>query len=80
VPRYFFHLHNDIDALDEEGLDLADLEAARAKARDSVQFAAAESIRDKAHLVLDHRIDIADDSGAILETVRFGDVVTVESS
>jgi hypothetical protein len=47
MPRYFFHLHNDIDALDEEGVELADLEAARAMARHSVQFAAAESIKDK---------------------------------
>jgi hypothetical protein len=66
MPRYFFHLHNDIDALDEEGVELVDLDAARARARHSV------------HLVLDHHIDIADESGAILETVRFGDVVTVE--
>ena len=79
MPRYFFHLHNDIEALDDEGVDLPNLDAARAVARHSVQFAAAQSIKDKAHLVLDHRIDIADESGTILETVRFGDVVTVET-
>jgi hypothetical protein len=79
MPRYFLHLHNDIDALDEEGVELADIAAARALARHSVQFAAAESIKDNARLVLDHRIDIADESGAIIETVRFGDVVKVET-
>ena len=29
MPRFFFHLHNDIEAPDEEGLELSDLEAAR---------------------------------------------------
>ena len=78
MPRYFFHLHNDIDSLDEEGVELPGLEAARAMARRSVQFAAAESVKDEGHLVLDHHIDIADESGAIVETVRFRDVVTVQ--
>ena len=78
MPRFFFHLHNDIDAFDEEGVELPSIEAARAMARHSVQFAAAESIKDHGHLVLRHRIDIADETGAIVETVRFGDVVTTE--
>ena len=29
MPRYFFHLHNDIDCPDEEGLELPDLTTAR---------------------------------------------------
>lgn len=32
VPRYFFHLHNDVDAPDPDGVELANLDEARAMA------------------------------------------------
>ena len=78
MPRYFFHLHNDVHAPDHEGVELKDLEAARQIARHSAQFSAAESIKEKGHLVLDHRIDTEDANGTVLDTVHFRDVVTVE--
>jgi len=30
MSHYFFDLHNDVDALDDEGVELPDLEAAKA--------------------------------------------------
>jgi hypothetical protein len=78
MPRYFFHLHNDVEARDEEGIELADLEAARQLAFQNVRFTAGETIKEKGRIVLDHRIDIEDDKGNVLDTVRFRDAVAVE--
>ena len=78
MPRFYFHLINDVDARDEEGKDLRDLEAAREHARRNVLFTAAESIREMGHLVRSHRIQIEDADGKVLDTIHFGDVISVE--
>lgn len=78
MPKYFFHLHNDIDVLDEDGKELPDLDAARELARDNVRFTFAETIKEQSRANLDHRIDIEDEDGRVIETVRFGDVVSIE--
>ena len=41
-------------------------------------FSAAEAIKDQAHLVRGHRIQIEDADGKVLDTVLFGDVITVK--
>jgi hypothetical protein len=79
VPRYFFHLHNDVDAPDPEGLELTDLEAAKQFALSNARFTAAETIKDEGHFVGDHRIDIEDENGAVLDTIYFRDAVEVEA-
>jgi hypothetical protein len=77
VPHYYFHLYNDTIAMDEEGLDLPDLEAARAngikEAREMMLEAVAEG-----RINLSHRIDIADENGAVVDTVIFAEAITVE--
>jgi hypothetical protein len=78
VPRFYFQLHDDFDVIDEEGLQLPDLEAARAHAVRCVRVTFAETAKDEGRVVLHHRIDIADEQGAVLETVRFRDAVSVE--
>jgi hypothetical protein len=78
VPRFYFHLYDALDVLDEEGIDLPDLEAARAHAVRCDRVTFAETAKDEGRVVLHHRIDIADKQGAVLETVRFGDAVRVE--
>lgn len=74
--RYFFHLYNDIDTQDEEGIELADETAARKHAEGEARTMAAESVR-KGHLDLSHFIEVATDSGPPLFKVTFGEVVTV---
>ena len=78
MPRYYFHLLNDIDAPDEDGVELPDLEAALKYARRNALFTAAESIKEHGHLVRSHRIDIEDAQGTVLGTVRFEDVIAIE--
>lgn len=78
VPRYFFHLHNDIDLEDHEGEDLPDIAAARERATRDAQEMAALSVAQHSRLTLHHRVDVADENGAIIVTVTFGDVVEVQ--
>lgn len=79
MPRFYFHLRDDISAEDPEGAELPDLQAACARARNYAVDMAAASVRELHKIVLDHQIDVADQSGEILCTVKFGDVVAVES-
>ncbi len=78
VPRFFFHLYNDVDAPDEEGIELPDLAAARDYALRNARFTAGETVKETGHFVAAHRIDIEDEHGRVLATVRFADAVTIE--
>jgi uncharacterized protein YggE len=62
VPHYYFHLFDDLDVLDEEGLDLADDIAARVHAVEEARTMACEAVQ-KGYLNLGHRIEIEDESG-----------------
>ena len=77
VPRYFFDLYNDTIALDDEGKELSDLEAAQVIALAETYEMIKASIDDHAQVDLDHRIEVRDESGAIVYVMHFEDVVTV---
>ena len=79
MPRFFFHLHNDVDAPDPDGVELRNLEEARARALHHARFSAGQSVKDMGHIVGDHRIDIEDENGAVLDTVYFRDAVKIEA-
>ena len=79
MPRYYFHLRNDLSLDDEEGEEYPTLEAARERA---VQYAldmSAASVVEERKLNLHHRIEVADSDGRIVFAVKFGDVVKVEA-
>ena len=78
MPRFYFHLRNDLDVQDEEGQELPDAEAAHKQA---VQYAidmTAVSVREQRKVNLHHRIEVANEAGAIIDTVEFGDAVGIE--
>ncbi len=79
MPRFYFHLLNDVDAPDEEGKEFPDLDAAREHARRNIRFTAAESLKEQGRVVLSHRIQIEDGGGNVLDTVFFSDVVNIET-
>ena len=79
VPRFYFHLLNDVDAPDTEGVELPDLATARECAERNLRFTAGETLKEDRRVVLDHRILIEDGEGNVLDTVRVSDVVKVES-
>lgn len=78
MPRYFFHVFNDEQTVDEEGVELADQEAAMALAASEARNLAAESVKIHSHLILRHRIEVADAEGRTIGQVRFGDAIRIE--
>jgi hypothetical protein len=79
MPRYFFHLRNDVSVDDEEGQELPGLEAARACAEKYALDMSAASIVEHGKVNLHHRIEVSDETGQLALTVEFGDVVRVEA-
>jgi hypothetical protein len=79
MPRFYFHLRNDMDVPDNEGKELRNLEEAVAYALNLTRFEAAELVKENGRIVLSHRIDIEDEQHIVLETVHFSDVVKVEA-
>lgn len=77
MPRYHLHLYDRVGvSLDEEGLDLPDLDAARASAIDGIRSVASQDVLGGS-LDLEGRIEIADAAGAILGIVPFSEAVEV---
>jgi hypothetical protein len=77
MPRYYLHLLNGCHVPDEEGQDFANLDHARAGAVSAGRELIAEHIRAGRPIVLHHRIDIADESGTVVATVPFGELITI---
>ena len=78
MPRFYFHLYNDMNAVDDEGKELPNLAAARAFAQEQARQLIGEMIKESGRIVLSHRIDIEDAQQRPLDSVHFRDVVTVE--
>jgi len=76
MPRFFFHVYDDVVALDDEGMDLPDSEAARRTALAGARALAADQVRT-GRLDLRHRIEVADDGGAPVLTVTFDEAIRV---
>jgi hypothetical protein len=77
MPKFYFHLYNDVDVSDETGTELPDLEAARAHAVRMARFEVAEAAKRDGRITLSHRIDIGGEDGAVLASVPFSDAVQV---
>jgi len=78
MPRYFFHLYDDMVVRDEDGRELPDVEAASGEAiHNAKALACAEVLQG--HLNLRHRIEVEDEDGHHITTVRFGDVIALET-
>ena len=78
MPRYFFHLYDDVICKDDEGLELADEDAALGEAKRSAKQIACAQVLD-GHLNLKHRIEVEDDARQLIGTVRFEDVIALET-
>jgi hypothetical protein len=79
VPRFYFHLFNDIVARDEEGIELLNDADAMQRAASCAREMAAQNVRE-GRLVLDHRIEVTNDDDDIVGIVRFSDVVEIWKS
>jgi hypothetical protein len=78
MPHFYFHVLNDIDARDEVGSELPDIEAAIAHATQAAREMMAEVLQTEGRLSLDHRIEIENGDHRVVDTVLFRDVVKIE--
>ena len=79
MSRYYFHLRDDLDVSDQEGMDLADPDAARAFAIANARNIMCGTLEREGRISLHHRIDVEDDKGALVTSVPFSDAVNIES-
>ena len=76
MPIYYFNVFNDDVTLDDEGAELADEHAARARAVKEARALAADTVA-RGHLVGHHRIEITDERQNVVGTVRFDEAVDI---
>ena len=76
MPTYYFNVYNDDVTLDDEGSELADDHAARARAVKEARALAADTVR-RGHFVGHHRIEVTDEHQNVIGTVRFDEAVHV---
>ena len=74
MPRYYFHLHDGAEGRDEEGRELADVDAARAEAIRGARDVMAEDVR-QGSVTLSHWIEVRDQGGHRVFSVGYRDAV-----
>jgi hypothetical protein len=79
VPRFYFHLFNDLTTQDDEGLELPSAAVAMRRAAVSAREMAAQSVRE-GRLILDHRVEVTDEDRDTIGVVRFSDVAEIWTS
>ncbi len=76
MPRYFFHVYDDVVAPDDEGMMLPNRQAARLYALSGARDILAAQVKH-GYMVRSHWIDVADDRGEILFSLTFGEAVEI---
>jgi hypothetical protein len=79
MPRYYFHLCDDVSAIDQEGQELPNADDAKERAVRYARDMSAASIIERGKINLHDCIEVADEGGQIITKVEFGDVVRVET-
>ena len=77
MPRFFFHVYDDMVARDEEGVELPDAAAAKREAVRGARSLACEQVVN-GRLHLGHRVEVEDSSGAHVATIAFRDIIAVD--
>jgi len=75
LPKFHLNVINSVDASDKEPFDLASLEEAKTQAIAGARYCISDNIRAGLPVYESHRIEITDDDGVFLHTVRFGDII-----
>jgi len=78
MQHFHMNVFTDLDAMDVEGLDLPDLDAAKGMATAGAREMIAADICVGKSVHQSHRVEITDHAGVVLHTVRFGDMVRLE--
>jgi hypothetical protein len=76
MPVYYFNVYNDAVTIDDEGADLADVDAARAHAVKAARALAADSVLHGHFTASDH-ISFVDQDRNAVGSVRFDEAVDI---
>lgn len=76
MPRFYLHVHDTHDAIDEEGMELPHLDDACAEAINGLRGVIAGQVRD-GRLATHTHVSITDAAGQRLRVVTFIDAVAV---
>ena len=77
MPLYYFHVRGDgIEILDPEGCECPDVQAAHREALAGARSILSEELKD-GRLAVDERIDIEDEQGRLLCSVKFGEAIAL---
>jgi len=77
MPRFYFHLYNDVTNCDDEGKELPDPSAAHVQALVYARDMAAVAVRE-GYLDLSHRIEVTDQDGGLILEMPFRNAVQVK--
>jgi hypothetical protein len=77
MPRFFFDVHDDIDMIDDDGVELPDADAAAREALRGARALICEQVT-KGRINLSHFVKVRDEAGAHVATVSFDEAVTLE--
>ena len=77
MPRFYFHVVDDLDTEDDEGSELADLDAARRHAIGAARVLMCETLSQEGRITLSHSIEIQDHQHNPVDSVSFGDAVRI---
>jgi hypothetical protein len=76
VPRYFFHVYDDVVAHDEEGIELPNIAAARLNALVGARSLISEQVKH-GYFEQSHWVDVVDEQGEAVLTVTFREAVDI---
>ncbi|MDB5691716.1 MAG: hypothetical protein JWO81_779 [Alphaproteobacteria bacterium] len=76
MPRFYFHLFNDVTTIDEEGQELSDNDAARIRAVKEARELMGETLR-QGRIDLSHHIAVRNDRDELVFDLKFGDAVQI---
>lgn len=76
MPRFFFHVYDDAVVRDEDGIELADPEAARGAALAGARALMCDQMKT-GRLNLHHRIEVEDEGGSTVLSLPFSDAVII---
>jgi hypothetical protein len=76
MPRFRFHLYNDVETMDPDGRVFPDFDAAHGDAIQNARALMAADLTGKGEINLAHWIELEDEQGEIV-IVTFRDAVTI---
>ena len=77
MPRYYFHLREESNGRDEEGVELADEAAAREHALETARDVVCARIHEQRGIDLDHSIEVTNERQDHILTVTFRESFTI---